>query len=478
MFNFIKKLFRRNKKMGNELERLINDFLMSRKKKQMEDSHKYYTGQHDVLNRHRDMINENGELEPLKNVKVATLVDNQYSKLVDQKTNYLLSKTPTFQSDNDEYTESLKGIINDRFLKLLRMVGKDAYKYGIGWLYVYIGNDGKLKFKRFDGRNVIPVWKDEEHEELDYVVRLYTVKEFKDGGFQTSTKVEVYRETGVEYYNWNNSLMVDREPESYLRLEDNNGDVQGYNWLKLPVIPFRYDETETPLLVRVKSLQDALNELISVMQDRVEEDPRNTILIVKNYDGTDWSEFRHNLRVHGVIPIRSDETGEGGVDSLKIEVNNENYKVLVDIFKKAIIENGRGFDAKTETLGANPNQLNIRSMYSDIDLDANSMEVEFKASFENLMWFVNNHLRNTGSGISEDEKLDIIFNRDILVNESQAIEDCQKSVGILSRETIIGQHPWSVNVEEEIKKIRDEKQEKMEDYGGFGEHNHSDDIDE
>ena len=126
MFNFIKKLFRRNKKMGNELERLINDFLMSRKKKQMEDSHKYYVGQHDVLNRHRDMINENGELEPLKNVKVAKLIDNQYSKLVDQKTNYLLSKTPTFQSDNKEYAESVKGIINDRFLKLLRMVGKDA----------------------------------------------------------------------------------------------------------------------------------------------------------------------------------------------------------------------------------------------------------------------------------------------------------------------------------------------------------------
>ena len=124
MFNFIKKLFRRNKKMGNELERLINDFLMSRKKKQMEDSHKYYIGQHDVLNRHRDMINENGELEPLNNVKVAKLIDNQYSKLVDQKTNYLLSKTPTFQSDNKEYAESVKGIINDRFLKLLRMVGR------------------------------------------------------------------------------------------------------------------------------------------------------------------------------------------------------------------------------------------------------------------------------------------------------------------------------------------------------------------
>ena len=35
MFNFIKKLFRRNKKMGKELERIINDYLMSIKKKQM-----------------------------------------------------------------------------------------------------------------------------------------------------------------------------------------------------------------------------------------------------------------------------------------------------------------------------------------------------------------------------------------------------------------------------------------------------------
>ena len=36
-----------------------------------------------------------------------------------------------------------------------------------------------------------------------------------------------------------------------------------------------------------------------------------------------------------------------------------------------------GYDAKDDRLSGNPNQMNIQSMYSDIDLDANDMETEF-----------------------------------------------------------------------------------------------------
>lgn len=36
----------------------------------------------------------------------------------------------------------------------------------------------------------------------------------------------------------------------------------------------------------------------------------------------------------------------------------------------AVIENGMGYDAKDDKLSGNPNQLNIKSMYSDIDIDS------------------------------------------------------------------------------------------------------------
>ena len=65
-----------------------------------------------------------------------------------------------------------------------------------------------------------------------------------------------------------------------------------------------------------------------------------------------------------------------------------------------------------------------------------------------------------------------------MVNESQAISDIKNSVGIISEETILAQHPWVTDVQAEQEKLKKERSEKIEDYGGFGEHKHSDDIDE
>lgn len=57
----------------------------------------------------------------------------------------------------------------------------------------------------------------------------------------------------------------------------------------------------------------------------------------------------------------------------------------------------------------NSNQMNIQSMYSDIDLDANEIETEFQASFEELLWFVNINLANTNQGDYESEEVNVIF---------------------------------------------------------------------
>ena len=111
------------------------------------------------------------------------------------------------------------------------------------------------------------------------------------------------------------------------------------------------------------------------------------------------------------------------------------------LLKDAIIENARGYDAKDERMGGNPNQMNIQSMYSDIDLDANGIEIEFQAAMEELLWFVNQHLANTGKGNFEGEEVKVIFDRDVLINETEAINNCKNSVGILSNETIVKNHP-------------------------------------
>ena len=69
------------------------------------------------------------------------------------------------------------------------------------------------------------------------------------------------------------------------------------------------------------------------------------------------------------------------------------------------------------------------------------------------------HFANTGQGNFEKEEVTIIFNRDILINESESIDNCQKSVGLLSDETIISMHPWIDDPQLELERLKKQKEE-------------------
>ena len=58
--------------------------------------------------------------------------------------------------------------------------------------------------------------------------------------------------------------------------------------------------------------------------------------------------------------------------------------------------------------------------------------------------------------------MDITFNRNILVNETELIDNCMKSVGFLPTKLILQKHPWVDDVEEAMKLLEEEEQKKME----------------
>lgn len=75
---------------------------------------------------------------------------------------------------------------------------------------------------------------------------------------------------------------------------------------------------------------------------------------------------------------------------------------------------------------------------------------------------INKHLANTGGRSFEGEDVTVIFDRDVLINETEAINNCKNSVGILSDETIVKMHPWVTDPEQELQRIKDEKEEAMQ----------------
>lgn len=446
----------------------IKQFKLSRRRKEMIDGERYYEGKHDILSRTRTVIGENGDLEEVKNLPNNRIVDNQYKKMVDQKNNYLLGQPISIQCENEQYAKHLKQVFNKRFQRLIKAIGEDSLNCGIGWMFIHYNERGEITFKRFKPFEIIPLWKDAEHTVLEGFIRIYEVIAYEGKQRKVIQKVEVYDDKGITFFELSDGgSLTPVEPyvQNYFTIIDEDGSEVGYNWTKIPLIPFKYNNKEIPLIKMLKNLQDGLNVILSNFQNNMEEDIRNTILILKNYDGQNLGEFRKNLATVGAVKVRTVDGADGGVDKLTIEVNSENYKAVIEIFKKAIIENAMGYDAKDDRLAGNPNQMNIQSMYSDIDLDANNMETEFQAAFEDLLWFINCHFANMGMGDFEGEEVDIIFNRDILISEGEVIENCSKSVGVLSDETIIANHPWVDDPQAELERLKKQKEENMEQYG-------------
>lgn len=443
----------------------IKKFKSSQKRKDMFAGERYYSGEHDILNRKREIIGEDGSLVEVYNLPNNRIVDNQYAKMVDQKNNYFLGKPITFKTDNKEYSKQLEVIFSKKFQRTLKNLGESSFNGGIAYLYPYYNDKGDIAFKIFYSNEGLPFWKDAEHTELDCFLRIYPVEAYEGAREVIIEKVEIYTTEGIERYVLkDNKLISDIENPSstHFKVEDPEGKESGLNWERVPVIAFKYNNKEIPLIKRVKCLQDGINSIISDFENNMQEDARNTILILKNYDGTNLGEFRRNLAQFGAVKVKTVDGADGAVETLTIEVNADNYKAILDIFKKSLIENARGYDAKDERMNNNPNQMNIQSMYSDIDLDANGMETEWQASFEELLWFINVHLINSGKGDFTNEKVEVIFNRDVLINETEAITNCKNSVGVISNETIVSQHPWVNDNDEELKRIKEEKQDEID----------------
>ena len=445
----------------------IAEFEVSQKREWMITGEKYYDGDQDILKRQREVIGKNGELEVVNNLPNNRTVDNQYAFLVDQKTNYLFSNPIQIDCENEDAVNAIDAIFNSaEFGRKRKYLAERCFNCAIAYLHPYYDAEGKLKFKVFRSYNCLPFWQDEEHTKLDMFVRLYNVIVYEYGSKKLVRKAEIYQKEGIYRFNYEGGKLEADEEEPfrpYMKLVDEyTGETQPTDWGKIPIIPFKLNGKEIPLIKRVKSLQDALNLMISDFQNNLQEDARNTIMVVENYEGENLGEFRRNLAQYGAVSVTSTPECKGGVSTVTVKVDASNYEAILKILKKAIIENGRGYDAKSDAMTNDPNEMNIQSMYSEIDLDSNDMEKEFQCGFEELMYFINVHFRNMGMPDYEGENIKFLFNRNIMINESSVVENCKNSYGVISRESIYKKHPFVFNSAKEEEAIRRERIEDLE----------------
>lgn len=433
----------------------IDEFNVSKERKLMAKGENYYKVENDILD--RKMIRYENEKPVTDETKTNNKLAHGFMHtLVDDKVNYLLLKPYTLTCEDGKYLERVEEILGKRFQKRLSQLGIEASNKGIAWLHVYINPEGKFKMIKIPSEQIIPLWTDNDHEELQAIIRYYEVEVYEGKEKRYVTKIEYWTHDNVVYYVMEDEEVI-LDAEMYF---DDNNDYDGHfrvgnepsSWGRIPFIYFKNNDYELPDLQFVKTLIDGYDITRSDVSNLLEE-IKNIIYVLKGYGGEDLAEFVRDLAYYKGIKIEPDE--DAGVDTIENNINIDAAKEHYDTLKKDIISFGQGVDKDTDDIGNSPSGIALKFLYSGLDLKCNALEGWFNWGFEELIRFVDIYLDITKQKVS-DEDISIIFNRDIAINESQSITDAQNSKGVISDKTIIANHPWVEDTEEEIKQIEKE----------------------
>lgn len=443
-------------------------------RKYMDVCERYYNNKNDITNKVRTVIgrdsNNNPVLEQTHLLANNKLSHNFLEKLTKQKLGYLISKPFTIDPEKaddplvKDMSEVLKEYFGKSFHKTIKGAAKNSIVKGLGWIQVYYDREGKMKFKSIPPEEVIPMWEDSDHTELSGVIRKFVRASYVNGKREETTFVEYYTRERVFYFKQrrdgklkvNNDIFPDGISGHYFRSENNQ--VKQMFWGRVPFIPFKYTSEERPLLARIKELIDDYDKKTSSVSDTIEDIPNST-MVVKGYSGDTKEEFIRNKNVYRTIFVE-----EGGdANAVDTPLNVTEIDIHLQRLREDIYEFGQGVNTADKDI-RDTSGVALRFMYADLDMDCNEWGSELEFSIMSIIWFIQQDLLNKGKGDYTKAQYSVLFSTDVIINETETITNCFTSKGVISDQTIAANHPWTRDVEKEMKGMfmDDEQELKLE----------------
>ena len=428
---------------------LIGEFLAGGRRREMLTGQRYYQNETDILSRYPEEIGRGGVRVPGKD-PVSRIAHGFVRKLVDQKAQYLFGRPFTVRCGDARFAALLNGLFDQAMRAQMRALCKEAVNKGVGWLQAWPDGD-QVRFTLIPSEEVLPVWKGGERGgELERVLRLVPMERYIGRRKEQILLVRDWSREGVQDYRYESGKLI---PEGKIRPHFTAGG-KGMLLDRLPFIPFRYNDEEIPLIRFIKPLIDDYDLLKSQDSDNLLE-TGGSVMVLHNYDGTDLGQFRENLSRYRAVKV----SDGGGLDILHAPVHTGEVLAHLNQDRRDLYEIGRGVDTQSESFG-NSSGVAIKFRYADLDLDCAGIESAFAEGFDGMVYFAALFYGMMGKGDFSGVKAEIILNRDILISESDAVEQCAASREILSARTVLENHPWVTNVEEELKRLSAEGEKK------------------
>lgn len=388
------------------------------------------------------------------------LAHANYKNIVDEKVAYAFSKQPTLrttgkdESRSKQYIELVKDALGKYWEYEIETLGYEASNKGIAWIHPYIDEKGQFKMFVPPSEQIIPIWSDSSHFNLDAVIRFYNTTVWSMGQKKQIELVEVWTDKSYrKYRNTGGSLL-----ELDTGLEGGHYLVNGKpaTWGKVPFAPFKNNRRELPDIQFIKSLIDAYDKSRSQASDYLDE-VIDYIMVVKGYAPTEAGRLKEQILENKLIIMDEDSAVEAITPHIEITAVKDHYERLY----RDIFDSGQAVDKSLDKFGAAPSGIALRFLYSGLDLKCSAIESEFRRGFERLLYFIDTYIEQAHNKRFDGCDIEIIFNRDKTIDEESMIQSAMQSKDIISNKTIIANHPWVTDVEEEMKRLEEQKEQEI-----------------
>ena len=426
---------------------------------------RYYRNHSEILDApaHDDRTDEEGN--PLRNAD-NRIPNDFYSLLVNQEASYMFTDPPLFDVGNKSQNTAVTGGLGDDYTKYCCDLCVNASNDSVAWAHYWTGEDGSFQWAPVDPKQVIPLYDKSLKRKLIGVLRTYKTTD-DDGNdwemyeFWDDTYVQSYRKYLGQYDDADN---LSRYEEYFMfqdpvTLEDVNYYAHGFG--DVPFIEFDNNSIGTGDLDKVKPLIDVYDKVYSGFINDL-DDIQAVIFVLSGYGGEDLNGFLQQLKKYKTIKINDDgDAGSAGVSTLSIEIPVEARSAVLEATRKAIFDLGQGYDPRPENFGNSSGEA-LKFMYSTLEMKCAFKEMNFRPGFAKLVKAICRH-----AGF-EPKKIIQTWTRNRIRNDSELVQMCQQSVGVISKRTILANHPFVTDVEAELKQIDKEEQEAQQKADIYG----------
>lgn len=422
---------------------------------------RYYRNETDILFRDKPKDDKEEADNPLRNAD-NRIPRNFHGLIVNQKASYAFTAPPLFDVGNTASNKRITEALGDEYAKNCMELCINAANTSIGWVHYWQGENG-FEWAVVPSAQIIPVFNRSLKRRLIGTMRVYPDIDENTG--DNYTVYEYWTDTECQAFRRRTGDELDLLTYYDMFVDPDSGDMAAsyrHDFGEVPFIPFYNNNIHTDDLRNIKPLIDVYDKVYSGFVNDL-DDIQELIFVLSGYGGEDLNSFLSDLKKYKTIKVDGDEGG--AVSTLNIEIPIEARNSILEATRKAIFEQGQGFDPQPENFGNQSGEA-LKFMYSLLEMKTGLMETEFKLGFARLIRAICKSLNIPRGSIIQT------WTRTCIKNDTEQAQICRDSVGIVSKKTILKNHPLVEDADEELKQIEKEEkeaQEKADAYtGAFG----------